>query len=294
VLSGLWVQAPAVTRSLVVLPLAIHVAGFAYGRALQSALDVSLLSFKRGNVWTVFTSFLWDPPGSLLSTLFLLFFVYWVLNSVPVFERADGSGRFLLSVVLMSASINVTFLLLAQLLDLVWQAIGWFSIWPVVQCHGFMPLAVFAMSARCFGNPDEEMHFFGIRMRRKYYPFVLVSIFAVVSGPAALQDVAGLIIGRFSKQPLQLRSFLPSEATIMRWESGRCRIFGRCFFGGRWVSVSEALGGFDLDGGDGLPHTAPEARGYTMLGRPQAGRPVTSAATEFRVFAGRGQRLGSG
>lgn len=290
-LSGLWAQAPAVTRSLVVLPLTLHVAGFVWGPFLQNALDLSLMGFRRGNFWTLLTPLLWEPPGSLLSTLFALLLAYFVLSGVPTLERAEGSGRFLCVVASSSVAINIAFLLLAQLLDMIWRALGWLSLWPLVPCHGMMPLAVFAMSARCFAAPEGEAQFFGFRIRNKYYPLVLVAIFGLVSGPAVLQDVAALIIGKFYEKPLQLRWFLPSEATVMRWESSGMRcLFGRHLFGGRWVSVGEASGGSGLVAGPGLPGAG---QGYTMLGRPQA-RPAAPVASEFRVFAGRGQRLGHG
>jgi len=290
-LSALWGQAPAVTRSLVVVPLCLHVAGFVYGPVLENALDLSLLSFKRGNCWTVLTATLWEPPGSLLNTLCTLLLAFWVLSGVPALERADGSGRFLLSVVASSLAVNVAFLLLALLLDLAYRTLGWLSIWPLIQCHGMMPLAVLVVSARCFAAPDDEAQLLGFRMRNKYYPLVLVGIFVLMSGPAALQDVAGLIVGLLHDRPLHLRSALPSEATIARWESGSRCLFGRWLFGGRWITAREALGGGPLLPGAG--GVGPERGGYTVLGRQQA-RQAAPAATEFRMFAGRGQRLGNG
>lgn len=255
-------------------------------------LDLSLISFSRGRFWTVLTSLLWEPPRSVLSTLFALLLAFWVLNGAPTLERANGSGRLLVWTAAASVAVNVTFLILAQALHMVWQALGWMSIWPLVQCHGIMPLGVFAMTARCSAAPDIETQFFGLRMKNKYYPLVLVGLFGLLSGPAVLQDVAGLIVGYFHERPLRLRSLLPAEATVTNWESGRGCIFGRSFFGGQWVRIADSFGGSGLEGGfSGLP----TSQGYTMLGRPQARRQSREmpAGTQFQVFGGRGQRLGS-
>lgn len=291
-LSATWDRAPAVTRSLTIIPLFLHVLGFAFGPQLQYFLDLSLIGVKGGRVWTIFTSMWWEPPGSLFGTLFTLLLAFWVLNGVPMLEQANGSGRLLLWTAASSVAVNVAFLLLALLLDLLWQASGQMSIWPMLPCHGLMPLAVFAMTARCLATPDSEVSLFGLPLKSKYYPFVLVCFFGLLSGPGVLQDVAGLVVGCFHEKPLRLRSLLPSDATVLRWEDKKLGPFGRRLFGGQWLKVGEAFGGSGLDGVDrGLPG----GPGYTVMGRPRAqqggGAPEPP---RFQVFAGRGQRLGSG
>lgn len=286
-MSSLWGQAPAVTRSTAVIPLALHLAGFAFGPYLHLALNLSLGGVMMGRVWPIFISALWEPPGSFMNTIFAFLVAFWVLCGLPDLERANGSGRLLVWMMAASIAINICFLPLAAALDFAWSVMGWMSIWPMVPCRGIMPLATCALTARCAANPEAETSFFGIRMRSKFYPLVLIGILGILNGPAILQDVAGVFIGYMHERPLKLRSRLPSDSTLTRWESRVGCIFGRRLFSGEWVRVRDSIGGSGLGGDDsGLPMRG----GYTMIGRPQtSGPPVV---TQFQVFGGRGQRLG--
>eukprot|EP00931_Biecheleriopsis_adriatica_P028147 TRINITY_DN16825_c0_g1_i3.p1 TRINITY_DN16825_c0_g1~~TRINITY_DN16825_c0_g1_i3.p1 ORF type:complete len:143 (-),score=23.17 TRINITY_DN16825_c0_g1_i3:89-517(-) len=142
------------------------------------------------------------------------------------------------------------------------------------------------MTARSLTDGDAETSFFGIPLKSKYYPVVLVSVFALLSGPAVLRDLAALAVG-YLHRPLNLVSLLPSEALLLRWENAGCRfIFNRQLFGGRWIRVNDALGGFGSDGS----YPAPAAsQGYHALGRSQ----LEGRGTQFAVFSGTGRRLGS-
>mmetsp|Transcript_118989 Transcript_118989/g.237205 ORF Transcript_118989/g.237205 Transcript_118989/m.237205 type:complete len:302 (+) Transcript_118989:70-975(+) len=297
-MSAAWEQAPAVSRSLVVLPLVLHGASLFFGPILQEVFGLSLGSVRQGRVWTMFTYVLWDPYQSLLSTAFALLVAFWVMTGVPTLERRVGSCRLLALVAITAVAISSIFLLLAQVLDLLWQASGWLSIWPRVSCIGLVPLAVAAVTAQCMSVPDSETQIFGIRMKSYIYPFVMVGLFSLFSGPAVLPDVAALFAGcMFCKGPLRLSMLVPSENTAMRWESGRACIFGRHLFGGQWVKVGESHG--DLFAGAGSDGGLPMRQGYTVMGRSQTqgfgvvGNVATTGATEFRVFGGRGQRLGN-
>jgi len=294
-ISASWEQAPAVTRSLVVLPLVLHGASLFFGPILYQVFSLSLGSVRQGRFWTMLSFVLWDPYTSLLSTAFALLVAFWVMTGVPTLERGVGSGRLLAMVAIASVATSSIFVLCAQVLDLLWQAFGWLSMWPLVPCNGLVPLAVAAVTAQCMSSdPNAETSIFGIRMKSYIYPFVMVGLFSLFSGPAVLQDVAALIVGcLFCKGPMRLSMLMPSESTAMRWESGRACIFGRRLFGGQWVKVGESHGDpFAADGG-----SLPVRQGYTVMGRsgrqglPGHGEPA--GGTEFRIFAGRGQRLGN-
>lgn len=289
-MSALWAQAPAVTRCVAVLPLCLHFASMAFPSELEMAMGLSLASVRYGRVWTVFTSVMYEPAGSLLGTLFALLIAFWVMSGLPALEHTMGSGRLLAWGAAASLAVNISFLFLASSLHLLWTSLGWASIWPLVPCHGLMPVAIVLLAARCFAAPDADTSFFGVRLKNKHYPFVLVGAFGLLSGPAVLQDVAALCVGYFHERPLGLKTALLSEATIQRWECGRrsC-IFGRNLMSGRWISVRESLGDH---GGTGLPTTSNEV-GYTVLGRGSA-HPAQGGTSrpQFVVFGGQGQRLG--
>jgi len=296
-ISAAWEQSPAVSRSLVVLPLVLHGASIFFGPVLQEVFGLSLFSVKQGRLWTMFSYFLWDPFTSLLSTAFALLVAFWMMTGVPMLERAVGSCR-LLALVAVTAVANASvFLLFAQILDLLWQALGWLSMWPLVPCTDLVPLAIAAMTAQCMSVPNSETQIFGIRMKSYIYPFVMVGLFSLFSGPAVLPDIAALVVGcLFCKGPLRLSVCMPSEGTAMRWESGRACIFGRRLFGGQWVKVGESHG--DLFTGTGDGGSLPMRQGYTVMGRSSrqglsGSGDATGGGTEFRVFGGRGQRLGN-
>jgi len=288
-----WEQAPAVARSLVVLPLLFHGASIFLGPVLQEVFGLSLVSVRKGHLWTIFSYFLWDPYTSLLSTVFALLVAFWVMSGVTMLERSVGSCRLLVLVAVTEVAIAGIFLLFAQILDFLWQAFGWKSIWPLVPCTGLVPLAIAAMTAKCMSNPNSETQIFGIRMKSYIYPFVMVGLFSLFSGPAVLSSVVALVVGcLFCKGPLRLSVCMPSEGTAMRWESGTACIVGRRLFGGQWIKVGESHG--DLFAGDGDGGSLPMRQGYTVMGRSKlsGSGDATGGGTEFRVFGGRGQRLG--
>jgi hypothetical protein len=271
-----------------VLPLAFHGLGFLYVPLLQVALDLSLAGVKRGYVLGILWSCLWEPPGSILSSLFALLLAYMVVSRLADLERANGSGKVIMLIATSTVAINLTFLLLAAVLDFFWGIAGWPSVWPMVPCHGLINLAVFAITLQSLANPEAQTSFFGIiPMKSKYYPLFLVGVFGLLNGPMILGEVAAVAVG-YAQERLGLWSLLPSESRLARWESARYTIvFGRKLFGGSWVSTRESFGGTTL------PRTDPSRAGYTVIGRPQQGHARQEpAGMQFSVFSGRGNRLG--
>ncbi|CAK0860176.1 unnamed protein product, partial [Prorocentrum cordatum] len=268
-LRGIWSPAPAVTRSIAVLPLVFHFfALVGYSSYLEVVLDLSLAGVKQGRVTGILLSCLWAPPAGLLSSLFALFLAYGVLNSVAGMERALGSGRLILWVVSSTVAVNLLFLLLAFALDALSPLVGLPPIWARVPCHGLVVLAVLSITASKMMNPEVQTLFFGlIPMKNKYYPLALVAFFVLLSGPMALGDVAAVAVGYLHKR-LGLQGELLSEHTLTRLESSRFAcICGRGLFGGRWVPVRESVGGTGLDGGAPvLPTTSAGGGGYTLIG----------------------------
>lgn len=118
----------------------------------------------------------------------------------------------------------------------------------------------------------------------------MVTIFGLLNGPAALHDVAALAVG-YLHAPVRLFSLLPSDGLLQRWEIAGCRfLFGRRFFGGRWIRVNEAAGGTGLD------ESQSGQTGYHVIGRghgQQQDQSRTATGTQFQVFGGSGRRLGS-
>jgi len=286
---------------LIVLPLVLHGASLLFGPILHEAFGLSLHSIRQGRLWTMLSYVLWDPFTSLLSTAFALLVAFWVMTGVPTLERSVGSARLLALVAIAAVATSSIFLLFAQVLDVLWQAFGWLSVWPLVPCNGLVPLAVAAVTAQCMSSPNAETQILGIRMKSYIYPFIMVGLLSLFSGPAVLSDVAALVVGcLFCKGPLRLLMLMPSESTAMRWESGRACIFGRRLFGGQWVKVGESHGDLFMGNGDG--GSLPVRQGYTVIGRSQrqglsgfggVGNGEPTGGTEFRVFGGRGQRLGN-
>eukprot|EP00930_Biecheleria_cincta_P040004 TRINITY_DN27447_c0_g1_i2.p1 TRINITY_DN27447_c0_g1~~TRINITY_DN27447_c0_g1_i2.p1 ORF type:complete len:304 (-),score=34.00 TRINITY_DN27447_c0_g1_i2:196-1074(-) len=289
-LGALWGQAPAVTRSLVALPLSLHCAGFAWKPQLQLFMDLSLVRVQNGIFWGILTSALWEPPQGILSTVFALLFAYWVLRGLPNLETSMGSGKLLVWMMSASVMINLMFLLLAFILDAVWTSLRWQSVWPYIPCHGLMTLLMFGITLRSLANPEAETSFFGVPMQQKYYPLVLVSIFVLLNGPAALHDIAALAVG-YLQGPAKLDSLLPSSGLLQKWESAGCRLlFGRSFFGGRWIRVNEAAGGTGLgESQSGLPSYHVIGRGHGQHQDPSR----AATGTQFVMFQGSGRRLGS-
>eukprot|EP00929_Paragymnodinium_shiwhaense_P007380 TRINITY_DN111278_c0_g1_i1.p1 TRINITY_DN111278_c0_g1~~TRINITY_DN111278_c0_g1_i1.p1 ORF type:complete len:302 (-),score=28.58 TRINITY_DN111278_c0_g1_i1:35-940(-) len=296
-LSLLWAAAPAVTRTVVVIPLSLNIANFFIADYLNVACGLSLASVYQARLWTIFTAGLWQRPGGLLNFLFFLLITYFLLQGLAGLERANGSGRLLTWISSLSVAINLLFLVLAQLLHVVFQAAGRPTLtWLLVPCQGLMPLVVFGITVRSLAMPDVETSFFFIRVKNRYYPLVLITIFGLMSGPMVLQDVAALILG-FVYQRLRLDALLPTDETLRGWELRRARgpcglgaLFGRRFFGGRWVSIHEAGdGGWGTElGVRGNAMPAHRGYGYTVVGQQQ-----NQGQTPFPVFTGSGQRLGS-
>jgi len=299
-ISTYWYHAPAVTRCLTVLPIGCHLAGYVFGPFLEFAMELSLAKAVQGHVWTIFTAVFWEPPGSLLNTLITFLLTFWVLSSVPMLERASGSGRLLVLTLSASVAINVCFLVLAVLLHAAWGLLGWMSVWPFVTCHGLMPLFVCGITVKCLAAPDAETSFFGFPMKSKYYPAVLVSVFALMAGHSVLREVAALLVGYLYDCIPWFRALQPQDGMIVRWESQGVCMFGKSFFGGQWIKLSDSLGTGGPGGtGGGLLPTRP---GYSIIGRPSGAGPgqgpggvggaAAAGPTNFVIFAGRGNRLG--
>jgi len=294
-LRGIWEPAPAVARSLAVLPLVFHFFAFVgYASYLEVVLDLSLAGVKQGRVTGILLSCLWAPPAGLLGTLFTLFLAYGVLTSVTSMERALGSGKLVVWVVSSTVAVNLLFLLMAFALDTVSPLVGLPPVWARVPCHGLVVLAVLAITVSKMMNPEVQTLFFGmIPMKNKYYPLALVAFFVLLSGVMALGDVAAVAVGYVHKR-LGLQGQLLSDHTLTRLESSRFAcIFGKGLFGGRWVTVRESGGGTGLDGGAPVLPTSAAGGGYTLIGRPQGGpQQQAQAGVQFSVFSGSGNRLG--
>lgn len=294
---AIWDPAPAVTRSIAVLPLVFHFFAFVgYASYLEAVLDVSLAFVKQGRVTGIFLSCLWSPPAGLLGALFTLFLAYGVLTNVANMERELGSGKLIVWAASSTVAVNLLFLLIAFALDTVSPLVGLPPTWSQVPCHGLVVLAVLAITVSKMMNPEVQTLFFGlIPMKNKYYPLALVAFFVLLSGQMALGDVAAVAVGYVHKR-LGLQGKLLSDHTLTRLESSRfgC-IFGKGLFGGRWVAVRESGGGTGLDGGASvLPTTSAAGGGYTLIGRPQGGPQLQAqAGVQFAVFQGSGNRLGS-
>jgi len=279
---------------MVALPLAFHVLGFVWASELATLLDLTLIGVKQFRVTGIFLSCLWQPPDGILSSVFTLLFGYMTLKTLPNLERSNGSGKMIMWITISTVVVNVCFLLMAFCLDFVWRAFRWQSKWPLIPCHGVVVLAVLAITLQCLANPEETTSFFGmIPLRSKYYPLALVGFFALFNGEMALGDFAAVAVG-YAHERLGLSRCVPSDSLLTRWESARYTlIFGRHLFGGRWVSVRESFGGTGLGGGSLLTTSSPARAGYTVIGRPQGAGRQEQPGTQFAVFSGRGNRLGS-
>mmetsp|Transcript_77761 Transcript_77761/g.186574 ORF Transcript_77761/g.186574 Transcript_77761/m.186574 type:complete len:283 (+) Transcript_77761:55-903(+) len=276
--AGLWKDAPAVTRALTAVPLLLHVAGHFWGQL--ALLNLSLLSFRYGCFWGVLTSAVWEPPGGLLQSLFSLLIAFWVLSQLPRVERALGSAKLLLAAAMAAVAINLLFLLMAFLLDWLSQLKGQASVWPFVKSSGLIPLAIYGLTVQSLQAGEAETTFFGIPMKAKYYPMVLVGLFTLLSGPAVLPDIAALAMGYLHSRA-HLDAMLPSDGKLQRWERPPALLFGRRLFGGRWVRVDEATG-----------HDS-QLPTYRPINQPGRRDPRTGPGAQFPVFQGAGHRLGS-
>ncbi|CAE7538100.1 unnamed protein product [Symbiodinium natans] len=217
--------------------------------------------------------------------LFSLLIAFWVLSQLPRVERALGSSKLLLGAALATVAINLLFLLMVFLLDSLSQLQGQGSMWPFIRSHGLIPLGIYAITLQSLQAGEAETTFFGIPMKAKYYPMVLVAVFALLNGPAVLPDVAALIMGYLHNRA-RLDAMLPSDGKLQRWENSPFSfVLGRQLFGGHWVQVGQAGAGLATWGGATLP------RHHVI--RPNAAPAGPAQGTEFRVFQGSGHRLGS-
>jgi len=176
--------------------------------------------------------------------------------------------------------INLLFLAFAFMLDVLYSSLGWPSEWPVIPCRGLIPVAIYAITLQSLAAGDAPTSFFGIPLKSRHYPLVLVGLFVLLGGPTALQDVTGLALG-YLHGWLKLDTFLPSDGKLQRWERPPALLFGRRLFGGRWVRVDEATG-----------HDS-QLPTYRPINQPGRRDPRTGPGAQFPVFQGAGHRLGS-
>ncbi|CAE7915505.1 unnamed protein product [Symbiodinium necroappetens] len=223
--AGLWKDAPAVTRALTAVPLLLHVAGHFWGQL--ALLNLSLLSFRYGCFWGVLTSAVWEPPGGLLQSLFSLLIAFWVLSQLPRVERALGSAKLLLAAAMAAVAINLLFLLMAFLLDWLSQLKGQASVWPFVKSSGLIPLAIYGLTVQSLQAGEAETTFFGIPMKAKYYPMVLVGLFTLLSGPAVLPDIAALAMGYLHSRA-HLDAMLPSDGKLQSFSKSEPLAAAQC------------------------------------------------------------------
>lgn len=271
------------TRLVVTVPLVLHFAGLRWYRELDH-LKLSLDAFKnKGYYWSVVTSPWWEPPGQgpgwLLQTLVTLLIAYWFLSKLPAIERLMSSGKLLLWSICSALVINMFFLLLVFLLDQLYNSQGWMSIWPMVPSRGMIPVTVYALTVHYLAAGDSETTlFFGIPLKRKYYPLTLVGVFCLLNGFAVeLSNIAALLLGYLNKR-VPIESLLPSDGRLQRWERSSIPFFGRSLLGGRWLRIEEATT---------LP-LRPESHRHGHSGGHSGG----PAPQDFRPFSGSGHRLG--
>lgn len=291
-LQGLWKDAPAISRSFTVIPLGFHCASWRFSQELD-VLKLSLYSFRNeGHYWAIFTAPFWERAGGLLQLLMALLVAYWILSGLPRVERAMGSGKLFLWSCCATIAVNMLFLLFAFALDLLYQAMSWRSMWPLIPSRGLVPVAVYALTVHSVAAGEAETNLVGIPLKRKYYPLVIVAFFCILNGPAELPVVAALALGylpgiRYLRR-IQIDAVLPSDGKLQRLERinpgfffGPLLFVGRgLLFNGRWIGITEA-----------------DAAGPALFGEarlPTHGRPVgrQQAPPEFRAFQGSGHRLG--
>jgi len=162
--------------------------------------------------------------------------------------------------------------------SLFWQLGVWapFVSFAYAPCLGLWPIFVFYISLRCYGDLEGSTNFWGLLViPNLYYPFAFFILLALLSQSFLPGLLCGLIFGWLEgRRGWDLGRFLPSRGTIARYEAKWT--FPGAFLGGRCIQPLAAVG----------------LQQAGVL-RPAQQHP-RRGTNHFTLFAGPGQRLGSG
>jgi hypothetical protein len=260
---GVWADAPAVTRILLVTyPLT----WLLLQTELFSEFIATLFYFTPAAFlqdfwfWTIATStFVQFPSDSFWEDILILVLVTVVLaQMLPQQEKAMGSTLMIWWLISVGIAIRLVFLALTFVLGKVTVLLGavednWFGPYAELPCSGLWPMSLAFISIQSFAAMDGNTSVFGyVDIPNKFYPVIVYLIVTLLSGSMMRPELlAGLIMGYFyGTGQIPNDWMLPKKRFVSRFEDSAWRVMcqkwclgpdgqGASCLGARYIFISE-------------------------------------------------------
>ena len=118
-------------------------------------------------------------------------------------ERRKGSIRYI--IYLLVSSMHHSVIIVQVVFDLIMLFLSLlpsFELYRYYPCYGLWPIIVCEICIYCWARPDDIIHPCGlpIELKSKYYPLILVGLFALITMSAVWELTLGLGLGYLRRE----------------------------------------------------------------------------------------------